>query len=497
MNNDIVQTVDSFLRKRGVTSPTIGKLSEIFYAGPNRFYAIDNSGVFVEYNKISIASRLWQMIPPHLQTKRERLAWMDAAMYRIETEQVVEFAGMTACYRVGFHCIEPSKFRMLVTRTNSPVLPEQGEWPLIHSFTTQLFGPPESLQYRTVCGCLKVFYEDMVTVLHLDENAPWRSGQSIVLVGEPGVGKTLFGSFLQHLFGTGVGRPFAYMTSRTQFNDELFENALLWIDDESTRNPKERAELAATMKQFVAASGIRRHAKYCKPLEVQARGRLLWCVNKDADALCAIPRMETGVSDKMMLFLASKATLPMDLGEPEGRAEFWNQIDKELPAFAHYLLEEFQISEDLHCGRFGVKTFHHPEVVALLTKLEYENHLLDIIDHCFESGELSEHQFCERSDGTMAKAWVGRSLTLKAVIERDLPIREAQVLFPHPTSCGRLLGKLAELHPDRVAHHDKKNNGNGVWRIWPSEKEHDAKPEPKPNPKRKPVNYWTSRPGAA
>ena len=231
------------------------------------------------------------------------------------------------------------------------------------------------------------------------------------------------------------------MTVRTQFNDELFESALLCIDDEATRSPKERAELGAKLKQFVAASDIRRHAKYMKPVSIPARNRLIWCANYDPDAISILPKLEDGVGDKINLFKVDRATVPMDTATPEGRQEFWKAIDAELPALGYYLIE-FELPEEHLCKRFGVATFHHPQIAEALSQLEYENRLLELIDVCFETdGRLEVTQLQRKPNGSKARAWVGRAMALQGEICRWVTPREAQILFTHGNSCGRMLRK--------------------------------------------------------
>lgn len=466
--SNLNETLSEFLKTKnvGVEYSELQRCP-IYYLGRDRYMSLDNDGVFTEYATSTIRSWIEKTCPLVL-AKEELKRWISEAFIYIQHKQVADFAGITAGYQVGYHVVGREKYRVLVTRTNHPVQPASGEWKLILSMMTQMFGPPDSPQFQTLCSWLKVFYSDMIELLYSDKNAPWRNGQAVALVGPPGAGKTLFGLVLASLFGTSVGRPMDYATGRTQFNEELFESAILWIDDESTRDRKERQEVAARMKQFVAASDMRRHAKFMKPVSMPPRNRLLWCVNNNPDALGALPKMEDGVSDKIMLFLVNKASFSMDLGESEGRAEFWRQIDVELPAFGHYLMNEFEIPNELHCGRFGVKTFHHPDILESLENLEYENRFLELIDVCSEEGKLEETVTMKKPDGSIKKAWVGRALALQAEVSTVIGHHEARMLFPHGTSCGRLLGKLSELFPDRVMR-GNKTNGNVKWFIWPPE----------------------------
>lgn len=472
--SELLDPLFNFLEEKGITTGKLPIVDDIFYQGPDRYLARDADGVFTTYNRTHVKARIGNLLPPGL-TKGEARKLVDALLLQIDTDRVVDFSGFTAGYRTGYHVMGPAKFRMLVTRTNRPVKPEPGEWKLLKLLMTQLFGAEDSIQFQTVCAWLKVFYTDMLEVLYLDATAEWRQGQAAALVGPPGAGKTLFGCVLQALLGTTPGRPMDYATGKTQFNEELFESAILWIDDESTTEFKERAALAARLKQIVAASDLRRHAKYMKPLSVQARNRLLWCVNDNSNALEALPKMEDGVRDKIMLFLVNKTELPIDFGKTEGRREFWERISAELPAFGYFLCEEFEIPKHLHCGRFSVKTFHHPEVIEALENLEYENHLLELIDVAFEAENgleaTSQHR---KPNGTVAKAWIGRSAALQHEITRFISAHEARMLFPRRGACGEALGKLAKLYPDRVMH-GPKLHGNRKWIIWRSAKG-DAQP---------------------
>jgi predicted MPP superfamily phosphohydrolase len=57
-----------------------------------------------------------------------------------------------------------------------------------------------------------------------------------------------------------------------------------------------------------------------------------------------------------------------------------DQIESELPAFVYFLVNEFEIPENLQSSRFGITHYHNPTLAESITQLSAERHLLQLID---------------------------------------------------------------------------------------------------------------------
>jgi hypothetical protein len=64
----------------------------------------------------------------------------------------------------------------------------------------------------------------------------------------------------------------------------------------------------------------------------------------------------------------------------EGRKDFADRIESELPAFLFYLLNDHRIPAEIVDSRFGVATWHHPDIIDALLEASPEGQLLALID---------------------------------------------------------------------------------------------------------------------
>ena len=108
----------------------------------------------------------------------------------------------------------------------------------------------------------------------------------------------------------------------------------------------------------------------------------------------------------------------------------------ELPAFLHFLVT-WQIPEALRDGRFGIKTWHHPQLLADLDALAPETRLLALIDQeLFSEGEIGNGI----QVATSRKDWQGTAEQLEQVLFGSDFRVEAQRTTHLPDSDWHILG---------------------------------------------------------
>ena len=108
--------------------------------------------------------------------------------------------------------------------------------------------------------------------------------------------------------------------------------------------------------------------------------------------------------------------------------------------------------------RYGVKSFHHPDLVRSLQELSPENELLELID----AAETFSGDF-----------WEGSARNLKELLVTDTRVAgRATKLLEWGPSTANLLSRLKD-RTDRVTgpQHTRKEN---VWRIKLLPKERDS-----------------------
>ena len=176
-------------------------------------------------------------------------------------------------------------------------------------------------------------------------------------------------------------------------------------------------------------------------------------LNDEPERLLVLPPVDEDIADKLMLLKVTKRDMPMPTGTADEMDAFWGALLAELPAFIHFLLH-WPIPEALSSPRFGIKHYHHPELLAGLEAQAPELQLLDIIDR-----ELFRGGYDKPMSG-LAVEFQNR-LTGDGCDYR----RQAGALLHSATSCGTYLARLVGKFPDRVT--SRRINGRTQYTVHP------------------------------
>jgi hypothetical protein len=242
-----------------------------------------------------------------------------------------------------------------------------------------------------------------------------------------------------------MAAPYQYMIGDTTFNQDWFAAEHLMIEDEGAgRDIATRNSFASRLKQIAVNEDHRSHGKGTNGVYLQPCWRATVSVNDDPEHIRILPPIDTSMKDKLIIVKASeKATVGL-VEKLGGREAFAAKIREELPAFLYWLLNEFQIPEELRATRLGMKAFQHPEI-------------LDSIDET-----SPEMMILEWMEGH----WAG-------VVHKDIPATKLMSLLedtmppkgvlPHtPVTLGRYLKSLAKK-TGRVKH--RTRDGKTVYTV--------------------------------
>ena len=134
------------------------------------------------------------------------------------------------------------------------------------------------------------------------------------------------------------------------------------------------------------------------------------------------------------------------------RHAFDKQIVSELPAFCHYLLN-YTIPEHLKADRFGIRAFHHPEVVKALHELSKEHKVLELIDKVVFKNPTTE-------------PWEGTSTDLEGELRSESKISiQLDRIYIGVRGLGKIMTSLCETEPRRVS--TRTLDGRSIYRINP------------------------------
>jgi hypothetical protein len=166
-----------------------------------------------------------------------------------------------------------------------------------------------------------------------------------------------------------------------------------------------------------------------------------------------LPPLNADIASKIILLKARKFEMPMPTSTQEEQEKFAAAIRAEIPAFLHFLIHEYEIPEQFRDPRrYGVATYHHPELVRILDGLSPENELLKLIDATLFDDPASVAIRISADD-------------LENKIRERHQYRASKI-FTFSQACGKYLHRLSKKYQDRI--YKNPTNKGKLWRISPA-----------------------------
>ena len=383
------------------------------------------------------------------------LSAQDNAILEYQMRMNVGWSGSLAGYKAGFY--ETGGSRILVTSSPRIIEPAEGDWAMLRGIIEGLLGDRDREQLPYVYAWMKIAYEALRAGLK-------QPGQVFVMCGPHGCGKSLLQQLITLMLGGRVARPFQVMTGGTAFNADLFGAEHLAVEDEQpSTDIRARRAFGSQIKNVTVNVDQRFHQKHRDAIVLQPFWRMSVSINDESENVQILPPIDDSLEDKMMIFRAVRHVMPMPTGTAAERAAFWARLVSELPAMLKWLTE-MEIPADLRCERFGVRHYHHPEIMRLLNEVAPEVRLLVLIDATF---------FSPPAEGSVFSRSAPRGPIVQTAEEIESGLtgnnsnysHEARRLLGWSNSCGTYLGRLAKIRPDRVQ--AERTAESRLWRIFP------------------------------
>ena len=413
------------------------------YDPARKCYWIPNDrGERIEITETALARHL--SLAGYSNDRERGVFTLDAELNRIQCTQDVLYAGPLAGHQVGLQ--QMCGQRILVTRAAQLMQPASGECPAIEHLILGLLDDEEHDQISYLMGWLKVGYEALL-------NGHLRPGQALAIAGPRDCGKSLLQHLITEILGGRAAKPYRYMSGATEFNGDLFGAEHLMIEDEvAFTDIRARRHFGARIKDFTVNTVQSCHGKNRPAVSLKPFWRVTITLNDEPENLLILPPIDDSLEDKLTLLKANKAALPADIGTADGRQRYWAQLMQELPMFLN-LLVDYRICPALQSGRFGVKHFQHPTLIAALTEMSPEMRLMGLIDAALE--ELAH-----------VGQWSGTATELEQMLAETKVSFEARRLLDWNNATGTYLGRLAKKLPHRVQ--AQRTNAMRQWTIVPS-----------------------------
>jgi hypothetical protein len=346
----------------------IGEAIERYWFDGRSYYVRRENGGYIAANKEEAVLDLKCRTGLNGSRRRtENVSEVERALYQIHNEKRVEAA--VPFVFIKENIVRNGNQRFFNTShvtTMTPADGKAGKWgtgfPYISKWLEELLGE-EQLEYEK--AWLAYAYQGA------HKGSP-QSGHAHFLLGPPGCGKTLYNTqVLAPLFGGHI-KASEYLTSKTDFNDYLFEIGLWTVDDEAPSSSNAmRAAFTSRVKEFVANHEFTVNGKFKKTGRVFWKGRLSVTLNDDPVSMRLLPDLDMSVVDKLMV-LKCNAFNDFDETTPA-------KIALELPYFARWLLSH-KVPKALHEPRFGVKAYINEEVKAVLKADSSHSHIAELLN---------------------------------------------------------------------------------------------------------------------
>lgn len=364
----------------------------------------------------------------------------DRQIMAIQQQRSVQYVGPVAGWKAGLHIMGTAK--VLVTEGFKLIEPVEGEFPLWNGIIGRMLGEKQEAYFW---AWVHLALMALVTGNHT-------LGQALVLCGPKCCGKSLVQWLITMLMGGRSARPYGYMMGKTNFNRELYGAEHLMIEDEAASlDVRTRRAFGAQIKQITATRESACHGKHMEAFNLLPFRRLTISLNDEPENVAILPPLDENMEDKLIILKAEKHAMPMPTTTPQEEAEFKAALIAEMPALMWWLLNAFQVPQEMKAPRYGIKSYAHPQLEAIIDSLAPHTRMLYIIDHTLFSNDLS------------LKEWSGSADDLSHKILMGDYSYQAKQMLNYPAAMGTFLGQLAKSRPKRVVKCGK--NETQEWKV--------------------------------
>jgi hypothetical protein len=337
-----------------------------------------------------------------------------------------------AGYDSGVHTLATGE-RVLIKTQPRVIAPAEGSWETIRAvieglLSTGVEGIDQTDYFYSWC---------QISYLALRDGRPGRRrpGHAMIIASPRGSGK----SFLQNhvltpLLGGREADPQKFLFGSDDFNGDVAAAEHLCLSEvPSSQKTVDRIALAETIKQIVANPLQRMRLMRTEPWPIHPFWRLTITLNDNPDKLRSLPPISDDYGDKVLIFHGKGTPMPMPTSTEEQRRIFADQVASELPAFIHWLTEEWEIPAELltyadgtDATRFGFREYHHALVRDGLFDETPQAELLALIDMAVFEDRSSGAKNLKLWDlpsyeganaGIEGKSWHGPAIELENLLK--------------------------------------------------------------------------------
>jgi hypothetical protein len=336
-----------------------GKVARLFWFDGKHYWTKHNGSSYVYLNKEDAKLHLKGAGCDDRPSRGSRVSEVERVLIHVHTARRV-----TAAVPVLFapdEIVEWGGERYLNISNKRAMQPgdsaDPAKFPWLHEFMMNAFDSDQDgvPAWQYFVGWFRRFYGSALDCKPLP-------GQVCIIAGEAHTGKSFLNKWV---IGEAVGGSVdaePLLLKQTSFNKQGAECALWRCDDAATDGDwKNRQLFSKSLKQMAANPTQLYQPKFRDSLELPFLGRVVVTCNVDAESLKILPTLDGTIRDKVMLFKLANYR-PHFYGSNYQNEE---RVKKEMPYFLRWVLDvklDERIEDPVY-KRFGVRSFHHQDLV--------------------------------------------------------------------------------------------------------------------------------------
>jgi hypothetical protein len=389
------------------------KQLDYYYHGKNRQYMTrDNLESWVALDRTSLRSHLGEKGYRDVKVEGETVAPMDEVINSIQLDRNIEAVVPGASGRhAGVY--EENGHRVIVTKSPIFIKARRGEWPTIANFIEGLLGHTP-LQTEVLYGWMS----DSIKRLRNEgrRRASWAPCQMLHIMGPANAGKTLL---LQDILtpafaGRSASADPLFKKNPDMHNPDTFACELLFLDDSPVleSNYAFRQDFGERIKSYVVGITGGMRDMHQGRINIRPWWRFVRLMNMEPSTFATLPPLDEGVEDKLIFLRGGDMQDGPLRGEMMLRGWYERvkvRIESEMPAFLHFLLDEFVIPDSVKDPkqRYPVCSYKEETVMNEIADGSPESSLMHRFDFEAKSAIFAEDMFSDGEEDQKFVPWVG------------------------------------------------------------------------------------------
>lgn len=432
-----------------------------FYAHKSRkfdYYLQTAQHAFTPMDEATVKKELFR-VPGITRDKCKRkngtqteLSLADYCILYINKHKTVKHAyNLISGHRAG---VDMDK-RILYANELDLIPPAPGSWETIKAAIKSILTEPGKIQNpdesALVSGRQYAYFlawcAHAVKTLYAWQYDP---GALLALIGQAAAGKTfLLNKIIAPLLATPFPASCAGYLAEGKFNSEWAPCALLTADDQGVIvKAAIRRQASENLKALLAPGAKSITGKGVDTYQDFIFWRFVVCANTtNLDGL--ILEVNSSTDDKIAALYCSRMDIPgYPNTSPDEKQALDETIARELPAFIHYLLNDY--TNPIPAARYGAPVYRHPDLDDALRRSSSATETLDfiasvLIDSCSDSATFRDDIITEQTAGYIRK-----------FIQDIINNKELKVKYPYgwgtnPRVLKSTLERICEEQPQYVS----------------------------------------------